>query len=69
MNFRYFNLYDGNQIGLLLIKIKLENIEEAIKKGKSRETGKIECIRRRKTQRNWQDRVYKTKKNTEKLAR
>ena len=49
MNFRYFNLYDGNQIGLLLIKIKLENIEEAIKKGKSRETGKIECIRRRKT--------------------
>ena len=40
----------------------LENTEGAIKSGKSRETGNIGYTRRRKTQRNWQHRVHKTKK-------
>jgi hypothetical protein len=35
---------------------------------KHRETGNIEYTRRRKTQRNWQHRLHKTKKNTEKLT-
>jgi hypothetical protein len=46
----------------------LENTEEAIKNGQSRETGNIGYTKQRKTQRNWQHRVHKTTKNTEKLA-
>jgi hypothetical protein len=39
-----------------------------IKKGQSRETGNIVYTSQRKTQRNWQHSVHKSKKNTEKLA-
>jgi hypothetical protein len=46
----------------------LQNTEGAITNGQSRETGNIWYTRRRKTQRNWQHMVHKTKKNTEKLA-
>ena len=46
----------------------LENTEGAIKTRQSREAGNIEYTRRRKTQRSWQHRVHKTKKNTETLA-
>jgi hypothetical protein len=51
-------------------KINLRKYRSAIKKGQSRENGKIGYTRRRKTkqkhntiQRNWQHRIHKTKKN------
>jgi len=48
VNFRYFNLYDGNQIGLLLIKINVREYRRGNQKRKIQRNWQ-ECIRRRKT--------------------